>query len=82
LVITPKCYEDDKGKKYFINIDHYNAIKNIPEGFSAHSQFNLSDQETFNIDYFINEDTTLETIEQFYETLWQRMHCLYYDDLY
>jgi hypothetical protein len=37
------------------------------------------DDETFNVEYFINENTTIEMLEGFFEKLWSNMGCRYYE---
>lgn len=77
--------QDEKGAKYFINVDVWDHRKILPHvkelGFEAHTQFNgLSDEKNaFNVQLFIEPSTTIEYLLNFFETIFQQMNCDYYE---
>lgn len=82
-----KCIRDDKGKKYFINIekwdfadsslkDRFNGYK-LPS-YSAHAQFDGPDG-TFNVQLLSAEGRTLQAIENWFEKQWKMNECDHYE---
>lgn len=85
-----KRFDNDVGKKYFItlNLHDFSQYRQEPEdkySWSIDTQFYIPkgdeyhDDETFNVDYFVYGDTTIEMIELFYEKLWNNMGCRHYE---
>ncbi|QSF43489.1 hypothetical protein [Paenibacillus tianjinensis] len=71
----------DRGNKYYIDIDQFDFTKvpqyKIPydKAFGAHAQFITEEDETFNIEYFINKDTDLIDVELFFRKVFDVMDC-------
>lgn len=81
LMSFEKRFDDEKGKKYFIHLncrDFSNYNNKLGIRYDSEVQFN-TDGETFNVNYFINDDTTIEQMEKFYENLWETLKCDYYE---
>lgn len=81
--------DDDKGKKYFIDVDLYDYnltpfVKTVPKSFledlrpQFYAQFN-SKGETFNVEWL---EKDVEGAIAFFERLWQSMRCDYYENWY
>jgi|GEM_PF-6030242 len=71
----------DTNNKYYIDIDQFDFAKvpqyKIPydKAFGAHAQFITEEDETFNIEYFIEKDTELIDIELFFKKVYEKMDC-------
>ena len=91
-----QCYEesyqlqvlDDKGVKYFINIDLYDYRKadwhhNLPSPIledlqgTYQVQFNTREGHVFNVDFTAN---TTEHVVAFFDKMFYAMDCSYYQD--
>jgi hypothetical protein len=81
--------DNDGNKKYFINISIHDFrdlksrmdhLKNdFPDfGYEGDVQFNLKDDTTFNI--HLLDVKSVEQVEKFYEDIFQKLDCRYYDD--
>lgn len=81
-----KRIADDKGIKYFINIDLYdfgdsdfkNRIPVAPKNFSAHSQFEI-EEEDFHVNFELLDikDKTIEFVENLFEKQWKAHNSIY-----
>lgn len=81
-----KCFEDEKGKRYFITVYCYDR-KNYPTehqvnqpkiGYMATSQFVIDDNRPFfNIE--MNSIDSIEEMEQYYELFWETLKRPYYE---
>ena len=82
-----KRFDDEVGQKYFItlNLHDYTKLKIYCNHWSVHSNFNipkseeLCDEETFNIEYFVYYNTTIQMVESFHEKIWNVMGCRHYE---
>jgi acetylornithine deacetylase/succinyl-diaminopimelate desuccinylase-like protein len=79
-----KFIRDNQGKKYSINISHWDMSsitkKENDEKFDASSQFNtIAGERTFNMDLHIRDNMSLEDVEEFFETAWRSMKADYYE---
>jgi len=88
-----KRIDDDIGKKYFLTLhEHYDEFNKKYNGnrsnFRTDCQFyivkNQDKEDTFNVDYFLYnnpeyEQTYIEEMEEFYENLWNKLGCRYYE---
>ena len=75
-------FDDDIGKKYFITLDLHDYSRltsQYAKSWSVNVQFYISGGTTFNVEYFIYDNTTIQMIEAFYEKLWGVMGCRYYE---
>lgn len=81
-----KCIRTSLGKKYFVNIDHWDFFnsrwknKNIDRApsFSAHAQLESKDG-VFNVELIKCEHKTVESVESWFEKQWQGNGCKYYE---
>ena len=79
-----KCVSDGKGKKYHINVWVYDCSK-YPKVDKQHwirfaPDVQLSNKNfRFDTGLFQNDETTVSSIEQFYEDIWVKMECNYYE---
>jgi len=69
-----KKYVDENGIKYFITINHWQ--NKLPELMVAYVKFKRG-FEVFNIEYIVQENTTLKQMEDFFEEIWSGMKCDY-----
>lgn len=79
-----KLIEDEKGKKFTIEITEYDVGKLGELGFPKYSfegSFFRNDyKESFTVSYR-GETESLKDIEEFYEEIWLKMSCQYdYED--
>lgn len=83
-----KRFDDKTGKKYFITLDLFDFSefrKDYKDSWICDTQFYIPksegshDDETFNVEYFIYQDTMIEMIEKFYEKIWVSIGCRYYE---
>lgn len=80
-----KRFDNEIGKKYFVNFDLYNFEWNEKITISSHAQMYIpkenanKDEIIFTIELFINDNSTIEDAEQFYEDMWQSMKCRHYE---
>lgn len=74
-----KRFDDERGKKYFINIAMWNFwdsdFKNSYMGdngpdFQAYTQFNGDNDFTFNVELLHNAGRDLKAIEMWFEKMW------------
>ena len=83
-----KCiYGADDKKAYFITLYFYDykTFNNVeaPCGWSSNVQFyinNKDDNRTFNVEYFIQNNTTIKEMEDFYAKIFKSMNCIGYDE--
>jgi len=80
-----KRFEDEQGKKYFIHLDCWDLRKLVKfkedVDFGAKVQFDNDKGETFDVSYFITSGrTTIEEVERFFENMWVKMECSYYEN--
>ena len=79
-----KCFKDDVGKKYFIDIKrwdfppHPNTGHQIPTSYEFGVQFNTQDDKVMNLNLF-STGWTIENAEAFVEEMWQKMNLRYYE---
>lgn len=81
-----KCIRDNKGQKFFVNIDHWDfansrfAYKNKNDGptFEAHSQLR-STEGTFNVTLLSCQHKTISEVEWWIEKQWIGNGCEYYE---
>lgn len=77
-----KRFDDEKGKKYFIDINkwefppHPHTGEQIPESYEFETQFNKNDKP-MNITLFNRWE--IEEVEQFFEEMWIKMNLDYYE---
>lgn len=83
--LLQKCIRDDKGKKYYITVYVYDRSKyNHPYitglGFQPEEQFR-EDGVTSTVDdtYHDDENTTVESMEEFFDALWAHLGKPYCD---
>lgn len=80
-----KCFRDEKGKRYFINISLWDftgisgTLSSSGPSFCSDAQFNDKKGECFNLELLSNKEQTLQSIETFFEKAWIRMGCEYYE---
>ena len=70
-------------KLYSINIHRYDYSQykhvSIDESWNSSTQFNMNEDETIQVDFFINETTELERVESFYHDVFYKFNCTPYD---
>lgn len=77
-----KCFKDDVGKKYYINIkrwdfpSHLYTGESIPTPYEFEVQFNTKDDRVMNLILF-SHGWTIKNAEEFIEEMWQRMNLRY-----
>lgn len=79
-----KEFRDEKGVKYFVTVDFYNLKdinSNLGIQFQTHVQFTLENEFTFDVEGLNNQQITIDELEAFYEKIWNKMNCKYYDKL-
>jgi len=80
-----KRFDDEHGKKYFIHLDCWD-LRSLAKfkkdvDFGAKTQFNNENGETFDVSYFVRTgETTIEDVEKFFENMWVKMECAYYEE--
>lgn len=77
-----KRLDNETGKKYFITLnldDYFKIALHYDKAWSVSVQFYLSEEETFNVEYFVYNHTTIQMVEDFYEKMWNAMGCGYYE---
>ncbi len=80
-----KRIEDDIGKKYFITVWVYDWTKypwyNHPKklSFAPDVQLQLQSGMHVNMEMLLNDDSTIEEIEAFFEKAWVEFDCQYYE---
>ena len=76
-------YDEMTGNKlYFLQIyryDYSHVPVAIKESWNSNSQFNLNEDETIDVDFFINKDTELERVESFFHDVFHKFDCNPYD---
>lgn len=78
-----KCFNDTKGKKYFITVAEYDNSR-FPQllelrgryGFSPNTQFECNGV-TFDIEML--SPKSMEEMLDFFESMWKNMSCDYYE---
>ena len=75
---------DEKGTKYFIHVQQWNHEHLVPQlkgdRYTSFVQFNThSGKNTFEVKFFIDHNTTLDDIKDFYEKAFVRMEADYED---
>ena len=79
-----KCFSDDVGKKYYIDIKRWDfpphpyTNEQIPTSYEFEVQFNTQDDKVFNLTLF-SHGWTIENAEEFVEDMWQKMNLKYYE---
>lgn len=80
-----KLFKDKKGMKYsieFFEYDwaqfNYHPTKDI--SYEACAQFNCDDDITFNVEYLTRIEDTIESIENFFESVYLKMNCCHSDE--
>ena len=84
-----KLIADDIGKRYYITISVYDNskfkdshptyFKEQPWSFTPHVQFVICSRITTSIEFLITTDTTIAEIEEYFDRIWTRMNCEYYE---
>lgn len=77
-----KLIYDKLGKKYYIHVTKYDII--FPdEGYRylATVQFSLAAGTTFNVELLDCKRKEVSDIESFYEDIWMRLKCAYYEKI-
>lgn len=86
--LLQKRFDDEVGKKYFIDIwvyehskhSYYEANQNIPAvSFQPEVQFRRDPDITMNVTFILNQDSTIAEIEQQFECLWLFLEKPYYE---
>lgn len=83
--LLQKCIRDDNGKKYYITVYVYDYTRyNHPHltglGYMPDVQFREDGVcPTVDITYHDDKDTTLESLEAFYESMWDHLGKPYCD---
>lgn len=66
-------------KQYFINIYYYDFSKFAEVPFDgnwhSHVQFNLTKEEMVDVSFFIENDTELKRVEDFYSEFYTKFNC-------
>lgn len=77
-------YDEMTGTKlYFLQIFRHDFSQfDIPhkESWNSSSQFNLNEDETIEVDFFINNSTELERVESFFHDVFYKFDCRPYGD--
>lgn len=79
-----KCFKDDVGKKYYIDIKKWdfppylNAGHKIPTSYEFYVQLNTQDDRVMDLTLF-SHGWTIENAEAFVEDMWQKMNLKYYE---
>ena len=75
-----KCFDDDIGKKYFIDINQYEPVGENLEKYNFEYSVQLYDKDTHNpIDMLFHCGWDLERVEEFIENLFQSESLDYYE---
>ena len=86
--LLQKRFDDEAGKKYFIDIwvyehskqSYYRENLNIPAvSFQPEVQFRRDPDITMNVTFILNHDSTIAEIEQQFECLWLFLEKPYYE---
>lgn len=80
-----KCLRDEKGKKYYITLIEYDwdqfpeAVqqKGYRYSYAPETQFNTQDGTVFDLQMLSPE--SIEQMEVFFEDVWTKMNCQYYE---
>lgn len=83
-----KSVRDEKGIKYFVNIEVWDFansslatssnFKNKPVSFQAHSQVEDKTSMTINLEIMVGEKSVKE-VEDWFEKAWTILDCKYYE---
>lgn len=79
-----KCFKDDVGKKYYINIKRWDFPPHpytgepIPTSYEFEVQFNTEDDRVMDLTLF-SHGWTIENAEEFVEEMWHKMNLRYYE---
>ena len=79
-----KCFSDDMGKKYYIDIKRWDFPPHpytsdpIPTSYEFEVQFNTEDDRVMDLTLF-SRGWTIENAEEFVEEMWQKMNLRYYE---
>lgn len=85
--LLQKRFDDEVGKKYFIDVwvyeyskyEYYNHNPALPPvGFQPEVQFQRGDKMTLDITFIMNQDSTITEIEQEVECFWLFLEKPYY----
>jgi hypothetical protein len=83
VISFQKRFDDETGKKYFINFDHFDFVfgnGNTVFSFSPHVQFSLgAERDHVNVAMHGRDDHTLEEVEAFFEKVWNQMGFDHYE---
>ena len=80
-----KLISDDLGKRYDITVWVYDWAKyekyNLPYSisFAPDVQLKLQNDMHFNVEMLLNPDSTIADIESFYNDMWEKFNCQYYE---
>lgn len=74
-----KLISDEKGRKYFINVDHFqrSTPHRIIDVMEPHCQFRRGDTHV-NVQMLL-ADETIRDVEDFFEHMWRAMRFDYYE---
>lgn len=77
------CQRDNRGKRFYVQVRFWKFSK-YPEGrdaWDAYVQFNMRKEPTFNVTMFVLEETTPAEVVDFFQTMWEKLECEYYEEL-
>lgn len=78
-----KRFDDDKGKKYFITIAEYDNLEDKNRQFSqefSYSPFTQFETHGATFDVEMLNPQSVEQMEEFFENIWFKMDCNYYEE--
>jgi hypothetical protein len=81
-----KCIRDDRGKKYYITVWVYDWSKyqgiytTRPMSFEPDLHFKLPCGLHMNFQLLLDNNSTIECIENKVEEIWVKLGCLYYEE--
>ena len=80
-----KLISDEFGKRYYITVWAYDWEK-YPQynrqhkmTFAPDVQLQLQNGMNFGVEMLLNSDSTVEDIESFYNEMWEKFNCQYYE---
>ena len=80
-----KLIGDEFGKRYYITVWVYDWAKyekyNLPYriSFAPDVQLRLENGTNVDVLMLLNQDSTIEDIESFYNDMWEKFNCHYYE---
>ena len=80
-----KLISDEVGKRYYITVWVYDWTSyekyHLPYeiSFAPDVQLRLQNGMNFNVEMLLNPDSTIQNIEYFYNEMWEKFNCQYYE---